>query len=49
MDLKKITSLLKRVGLSLAVAGTLMYATTGCDITNTLKELVNGLVSSAGA
>ena len=49
MDLKRITSLLKRIGLGVVVAGSTVFATSGCDITKVLQDLVKGVLPGASA
>ncbi len=49
MDLRKIAGLMKRVGLALAVAGTAVYATSGCSVTDTLQQLVNQILPGTAA
>ncbi len=44
-----IAKVLKRVGLAVAVAGTTVFATTGCSVVDMLQQLVNGLVPGTGA
>lgn len=50
MSLKKITSVLTRVGLGLAVAGTTVFAVGGCSIpgVDSLTQLVQGLIPGLG-